>query len=681
MMNATAMERLEQETPPRHPPPGGLHPGGRRRTGHPDPVPEYHPSAGERLRNSIHRHRFGIGAGSAIVAALVLGIVGTTIGMVRASRQRDAALAARAEADRLRVAAETKEHEAESVNAFLEALLGTLNPWGADQPAEVSVEQMLDVATARLDSGSLKGQPEAEARVRTTLGQAYRGVALPARAEAHFRRALDLQKQLYPKQDHTDVARAMTALAGALGGSDPARLKEAEQLATAALEMRRRLHPPDHKEIADSLDTLSAVYRLQRDYYTSERRVNEALDMRRRLPPDAASKSDLARSLTNRAILSWRKGELTSTIADLNEAMENHRGTLPDDHLVLGELHYRLAGALEAAGKRGDAIRHYRLALDVRRRHRKEPQDEIADPLRRLGILLREEGQFEAAEKLLLDRDARLRRLNDCPPELRSESHGLLVGLYQAWGRPDQVAPWAQKLQESIAREIADKTARIERTPDKAGPWFERAKARVRAGRFDEAAADYRRGLAIDPSDHWPWFYQGCLLAYLGNEPAYRAHCAEMVLRFGSSGQAHVLDCTVKSCSLLPGAADADRLNQIANQVWSLGGRDERNASWFRLLKGMAEYRAGSPERAINWLTASLTPELPHRAATAELYLAMVRHRLGDAPAARAALASAEARIQRLTPTAGTGDLAEGGIENWLICQTALRECRALVGK
>jgi hypothetical protein len=142
-----------------------------------------------------------------------------------------------------------------------------------------------------------------------------------------------------------------------------------------------------------------------------------------------------------------------------------------------------------------------------------------------------------------------------------------------------------------------------------------------------------------------------------------------------------VLDCTVKTCSLMPGSTDAERLNQIANQVWSLGGKDERNATWFRLLKGMAEYRAGSPERAINWLTASLTPDLPHRAATAELYLAMARHRMGDAATAKAALASAEERIQRLTPQAGTGDLAEGGIENWLICQTALRECRTLVGK
>ena len=676
------MNRLDEHDPlPPPKPPRGLHLGMRR--GQPPlPVPEYHPGPAERLRDSLRRHRFGIFAGSAIVAALLLGIVGTTVGMLRAARQRDAALAARADAERLRVAAETKETEAEAVSEFLEALLSSLNPWGMDQPADVSIEQMLDLAGARLDSGPLRGQPEAEARVRTTLGQAYGGLALPARAEPHFRRALELQRQLHAGRDHPDLARAMAALASVLSSADPAKLKEAEQLATSALEMRRRYYRnADHKEVADSLDTLSAVCRMRQDYFTAERRVNEALDMRRRLPPDETSRTDLARSLTNRAILSWRKGELTSTIADLTEAMDNHSASLPADHLVLAELHYRLAGALEAAGKRADSVAHYRSALDVRRRHRPEPHDDIADPFRRLAIVLREEGQFEAAEKLLLDREARLRRIGDPSPALRCELYGSLVGLYQAWDKPDQLAAASHKLLEAFDREIADRTAAVERAPDKAKPYFDRARIYVRAGRFPEGAADFRRGLSIDPSDHWPWFYQGCLLAYLGDESAYRSHCADMLARFGSSAQAHVLDCTVKTCSLLPGNPQADRLNQIANQVWSLGGKDERNATWFRLLKGMTEYRAQSPERAIHWLTASLAPELPHRTATAELYLAMSRHHTGDATGAREALTSAESRIARLTPRPAVGDLAEGGIENWLICQTALKECRNLLGE
>jgi tetratricopeptide (TPR) repeat protein len=672
---------LEAVPAPQAEPAPAPHPGMRRRPPHAPIVPEYKPSTGERFGAAFRARRREIAAISALVVALVAGIVGTTAGMVRAARQRDAALAARADADQLRRAAEARQREAASVSEFLEAVLGSVNPWGADRAADVPVEQMLDVAAAKLDAGALAGQKDAEARVRATLGRAYAGLALPARAEPQLRRALELQRQLHPRDDHLDLAHDTGALATALLELSPPRTKEAEQLAVASLEMRRRLLGPEHRDVADALDRLSAVCRTRRDYYAAERWADEALAMRRRLPPDADSRPGLANSLINRASLTWRKGELTATVRDLTEAMENYRTALPPDHLLLGELHARLGAALAAAGDRPGAIAHFRQSVDVRRRHRPESHGDVVTPFRRLAVLTVEQGDYPAAEALLTDRDARLRALSDYPADLRSELCGHFVCLYQAWGKPQEMAAWSARMQESLGREMSAASERISRQPAQARPYFNRAKLRVRAGQFEEAAADYKHGLAIDGADHWPWYYYGCLLAYLGDELAYRQHCAAMLARFGSSSDGHVLDCTVKTCSLLAGGAggDPERLNQIANQVWALGSKDERNVCWFRLLKGMAEDRAGSPDRAINWLNGSLAPDLPHRTATAELYLAMAHQRLGKAAEARALLAKAEGRIERLTPKAGVGDLGEGGIENWLVCQTALREARAIV--
>src|SRR5437762_1010006 len=131
-------------------------------------------------------------------------------------RAPTAALAARAEADRVRGAAEARQREAAAVSDFLEAVLGSVNPWGAERASEVSVEQMVDLAAARLDRGSLAGQTDAEARVRATLGNAYVGLALPDRAQPQLRRALDLQRALHPRADHPDVARSMNAMASVL---------------------------------------------------------------------------------------------------------------------------------------------------------------------------------------------------------------------------------------------------------------------------------------------------------------------------------------------------------------------------------------------------------------------------------------------------------------------------------
>ena len=658
----------------------GHHAGMRRRPPHEPIIPAYHPSPTERLGLAFRARRREIFVLGALIVALALGVVGTTLGMVRASRERDAALAARAEADRLRAAAEARGREAVAVSDFLEAVIESVHPWGPDRQSEVSVAQIIDVAAARLDAGALAGQKEGEARLRATLGHAYAGLGLRPRAEKQLRRSIELRREV-KAGDHPELARALNALSSVLLSLGTGRAAEAEQLATAALEMRRRLWGPEHSEVADSLDTVSAVARVRRDYFTAERRVDEAIAMRRRLPPDdPKARTGLASSLTNRAILLWRKGELTGTIRDLHEAMENYRGQIPDDHLLFGSLHYRLGSAYAARGRWEDAVRHFRQSVEVRRRHRPESATDVTDPFRRLVVITWEQGDFAGAESLLNEREARLRAVTDCPAAPKTELYGHYVGLYQAWGKPQLAEPWSRRFRESITREIADVSALVDKDPKRARHYFDRAKLHVRAGQFEEASADYTRGLALDPSDHWPWYYHGCLLAYLGEEAAYREHCAAMLQRFGSSSDGHILDCTVKTCSLLPGA-DTDRLNQMANQVWALGGRDERNVGWFRLLKGIAELRVGSPDRAVVWLTDSLTPTLPHRAATAELFLAMSNHKLGKADAARDLLASAEQRVERNTPKPAVGDLAEGGIENWLICQTALREARAIVGR
>jgi tetratricopeptide (TPR) repeat protein len=683
--------RDDAAAPPVEPPPApAAHPpmpahssGMRRRPPHEPIVPAYHPSATERLGTAFRARKREIFAIVALVLALALGVVGTTIGMVRAARQRDAAERARAEADRLRGAAEARGRDAAAVADFHETVFGSLNPWGADRASEVSVEQFLDVAAAKLDAGTLSGQKEGEARIRATLGHGYAGLSLPARAEKQLRRALDIRRELSGRRDDAEVARLMNALSSVLLSLGPAHVQEAEQLATAALDMRRRVYGPDHKEVADSLDQVSAVARVRRDYYTAERRVDEAIAMRRRHPDDPKARTGLASSLTNRAILSWRKGELTATIRDLREAMDNYRGEIPGDHLLLGVLHSRLGAAYAADGHWADAMREFRQSVDVRRRHRPESHGDITEPFRRLVVITWEQGDFDGAQALLTERESRLRAIPNCPAEPLTEVYGQFVGLYQAWGKPEQAAPWSGKFRDSIGREIAEASAVVEKDPSRAKGYFDRAKLYVRAGQFREASADYQRGIQIDPTDHWPWYYEGCLLAYLDDEPAYRRHCADMLQRFGASSDGHILDCTVKTCSLLPNGAGGEpaRLNQMANQVWALGAKDERNVTWFRLLKGMAEYRAGNAEPATNWLTATLQPVLPHRTATVELYLAMACRKLGKTDQARAALASAEQRVAQSTPKPGVGDLAEGGIENWLICQTALREARSTVSK
>jgi tetratricopeptide (TPR) repeat protein len=209
-----------------------------------------------------------------------------------------------------------------------------------------------------------------------------------------------------------------------------------------------------------------------------------------------------------------------------------------------------------------------------------------------------------------------------------------------------------------------------------------RANLLARLGRFKEAAADYARAVELNPGDHWPWYLLGCLLAYTDQPDAYRAHCQRMLQQFGATRDRFVADRTAKTCMLLSGAtADLAQQLRLVDLVFAPGG-DDGMLPWFRLLKGMAEYRQGHFGPAIGWLEQSV-PSFPddHQPAkaTAILFLAMAHHRLGHAEQARARLAEARDVMEQKLPEAGKEDLEFSAIENWLACHVIRREAEALL--
>ena len=153
-----------------------------------EPVAAGPPTAGYRLRKFVRRHRGAVLAGAAMAALLVLGTVGTSLGLVRALRaERAAAAAAIAEAaqrrdaeaqrDRARAAeARAKEEAAvaEAVNDFLrDDLLAEAAPERNARARKVTVEEVLGRAAARI-GGRFGEQPRVEAAIRMTIGGTYR---------------------------------------------------------------------------------------------------------------------------------------------------------------------------------------------------------------------------------------------------------------------------------------------------------------------------------------------------------------------------------------------------------------------------------------------------------------------------------------------------------------------------
>src|SRR5262249_62152623 len=69
------------------------------------------PSAGYRLKKFVRRHKVAVVAGSLVVLALVLGLLGTSLGLAEAQKQRQLAEAQRDEKEQAR-AAEAEQRRA-----------------------------------------------------------------------------------------------------------------------------------------------------------------------------------------------------------------------------------------------------------------------------------------------------------------------------------------------------------------------------------------------------------------------------------------------------------------------------------------------------------------------------------------------------------------------------------------
>ncbi len=78
-----------------------------------------------------------------------------------------------------------------------------------------------------------------------------------------FERVLEIRKRIYP-EDHPDVATSLNSLA--LLYNNQGRYAEAEPLYNEALAMRKRIYPEDHPDVATSLNNLGVFYQGQRQY-------------------------------------------------------------------------------------------------------------------------------------------------------------------------------------------------------------------------------------------------------------------------------------------------------------------------------------------------------------------------------------------------------------------------------
>jgi tetratricopeptide (TPR) repeat protein len=292
---------------------------------------------------------------------------GAVAGMVLTSGLAAAALIARATAERQTAIAKREAETARQTTAFLVDLFRISDPSEA-RGNSLTAREMLDKGAARVES-QLGHQPQVQATLLDTLGDAFTGLGL------------------YDK---------------------------AKPLLESSVAKRQALIPAEPAQLAASLSDLGDLQTWRAEYQDAERAYRRAIALQKALPSEQRDDAALAKSLFGLGDELQKSGRSADAEGFLREALalQTHLardlGSRADDSDTARTLKSDTARTLQTlAGAIWDrdlneAIPVMQSAVVMQRAAwGSEPHPDYAAALNDLGLMLRDHGDYEESEKLL----------------------------------------------------------------------------------------------------------------------------------------------------------------------------------------------------------------------------------------------------------------------------------------
>jgi tetratricopeptide (TPR) repeat protein len=344
---------------------------------HDEPVQACPPSAGYRFRKFARRNKTLLAAGSAIAAALMIGL-GLSSWMY--VRERAAVQAATTEGAR-----------AHAVSSLLQEMLGSADAANA-KGADYKVRELLDDFSADLGS-QLTGQPEVEADIHATVGRAYRSLKLPEKGQPHFQKAIELQRQMRAPQSE-QLAAILVDYAWNL--QDQQKYAEAESQIDEALKIYRQCRVAGGP-LVHALGILQHVLINAGRDEDAERVTKHALEVARQSGQEFADQAIL---LHRYAGLKIRQGHFAEAERLAFQSVDMHRRLHGEHHPETAFGLKTLANALVPKQKLAEAEAAVREALKVFRRQFPEGHPNVRGTIDQLRTVLKARGDKSALEAL-----------------------------------------------------------------------------------------------------------------------------------------------------------------------------------------------------------------------------------------------------------------------------------------
>jgi serine/threonine protein kinase len=423
-----------------------------------EPVLAGPPTAGYRLKKFIRRNRGPVIAASLVLLALVAGVIGTTIGFVRASRATEQERLAKVEADTRRQEAEAaaeKERLARQEAADRLTQIELINNSVFDiftdfdirkvkagpDPVEYVLTDRLIAAGKKLDERAIH-DPLVLANLRDRLGQTLLSLGRAQEAIEFLAWAHDTrQAKLGP--DHPDTLTSMNNLAE--GYRDAGQLAKALPLLEETLKLKKAKLGPDHPDTLTSMNNLAGGYYAAGQLAKALPLLEETLKlMKAKLGPDHP---DTLTSMNNLAAGYYAAGQLAKALPLLEETLKLMKAKLDPDHPTTLQSMNNLALGYQAAGQLAKALPLLEETLKLRKAKLGADHPSTLGSMNNLAEGYRNAGQLAKAlplyEETLKLRKAKLGA--DHPDTLTS-----MAGLAAGYRDAGQLAKALPLLEETL---------------------------------------------------------------------------------------------------------------------------------------------------------------------------------------------------------------------------------------
>jgi len=347
-----------------------------------EPVLAHAPSAGYRAAKFVRRHRLGVGAAAIMGLGLAAGVIGATVGLVRARRAETAA----------RRDAEVKGQVAD----FLKDLFQVSDPARA-LGNSITARELLDKAADTLDV-RLAGDPETRAEMAAIMGNVYKNLGLYNSAESLTRKALEIRRQTFgPEHPQT---LSLLSLLGSIYDRQ-SRYQDEERIYSQAFETQKRLLGPEHSDTVLSMMRLAGAYSRLGRYADAEQLYLKSLELQKRLfgAEDARTRT----TTYNLALVYVRQRRLREAEALLAQSLEAGRRLDGDKDPGTLTTMTSLGEVYQDEGRRAEAERLYLEALETGTRVWGPEHHDLLMIRNRLGLFYQDLGRFTEAEKIYLE--------------------------------------------------------------------------------------------------------------------------------------------------------------------------------------------------------------------------------------------------------------------------------------